>query len=82
MKTKAKLVILNLVTGLFGWAWIGAGLVAAYFLVNAIAFDGQWRHVIWAAVVAGVAKWLARGFMENQQRIAYESHLRSFARRP
>ena len=82
MKTKAKLVILELGTGLFGWVWIGAGLVAVYFLVNAIAFDGQWRYVIWAVVVAGVAKWLTRGFMENQQRIAQESHLRSFARRP
>ena len=82
MKTKAKLVILELVTGLFDWAWIGAALVAVYFLVNALAFNGQWRHVIWAAVVAVIAKWLARGFMENQQRIVQESHLRSFARRP
>ena len=82
MKTKNKLVILEIVTGLFGWVWIIVGLAAVYFLVNTIAFDGQWRYVIWSVVVAGVAKWLTRGFMENHQRIAQESHLRSFVRRP
>ncbi len=82
MKTGTKLVLLELVTGVLGWTWIGAGLVAAYFLVNALAFDGQWGHLIWAVVVSGVAKWLAWGFMENRQRIAQEAHLRSFTRRP
>ena len=41
MKTSTKLVLLELITGVLGWTWIGAGLVAAYFLVNAFAFDGQ-----------------------------------------
>ncbi len=82
MKIKLKLVILELVTGFLGWVWVGASLVTVYFLVNVIAFHGQWSDVIWAAVVAGTAKWLTRGFMENQHRIAEESHLRSFTRRP
>ncbi len=81
MKIKPKLVILEFVTGFLGWVWVGASLVAVYFLVNVIAFHGQWSHVIWAAVVAGAAKWLARGFMANQHRIAQKLHLRSFARR-
>ena len=82
MKTSTKLVLLELITGVLRWTWIGTGLLAAYFLVNAFAFDGQWGYVFWAVVVSAVAKWLSRGLIENRQRVAQEARFRSFARRP
>ena len=73
--TRAKLITLELVAGLFGWAWLIAGGFATYYLVMAIGFDGSWVPFLVALVVSGIAKWLTRGFDDNRKRVAFEAHL-------
>ncbi len=75
MQKKSKLIILELISGALGWLWIIAGLAALYFLVSAIGFNGRWSNFIWALVISVVAKWLAKSFLENKQRVAYEAEL-------
>lgn len=73
MTTKGKLVALELIGGLFGWCWIIAGLASAYYLVMAIGFEGAWLSFGIAVGIAVVCKWLARGFRDNQMRVAFEA---------
>jgi hypothetical protein len=48
MQTRSKLVLLELVGGLFGWTWIIASVASVYFLVAALAFNGRWSSLFWA----------------------------------
>lgn len=73
MQIKTKLVILELIAGICGWGWIIAGAVALYYFVTAIGFDGTWTPFFWAFGAGAIAKWLAKGFEENKQRIALEN---------
>lgn len=82
MKTRTKLVLLELIGGLFGWLWILASITAVWFLVAAIAFHGQWARLGWAFGIAVIGKWLARGFMDNQARVAFEADLVAKGRSP
>jgi hypothetical protein len=75
MQVNIKLVILELVAGIFGWVWIIAGLAALYFLVMAIVANGPWSRCLWAIGVSGVGKWLLRGFEDNKRRVAFEADL-------
>jgi hypothetical protein len=75
MQVRTKLVILELVAGIFGWAWIIAGLAALYFLVMAIFAGGGWSRFFWALGISIVGKWLLRGFKDNEQRVAFEADL-------
>ena len=75
MKARAKLVLLELIGGLFGWLWILASVAAVWFLIAALAFHGLWARFGWAFGTAVIAKWLARGFMDNQARVAFEADL-------
>ena len=71
MELRKKLVLLELIGGIFGWLWIIASLATLYFLVAAIFFDNPWSRVFWAFGTAVVAKWLAKGFRDNQLRVAF-----------
>jgi hypothetical protein len=75
MKTGTKLAWLAHTAGLPGWVWILASLAALYFLAAAVAFHGAWSRLWWALACAAVAKWLARGFIDNQRRVAFEADL-------
>jgi hypothetical protein len=75
METRSKLALLEVVGGLFGWLWIVASVASIYFLVAALAFKGRWSSLFWAVGTAVIAKWLARGFNDNQKRFAYEESL-------
>lgn len=75
METKTKLVWLELVGGILGWLWILASVVALYFLVMATFFDSPWPRFFWALGIGAVAKWLAKGFRDNQQRVAFQAEL-------
>src|SRR3546814_16261664 len=37
--------------------------------------DWSWWNVLYAAIVSGVAKWLTRGFLGNQKRIAFAADM-------
>ena len=75
MKTKSKLVILELIGGLFGWAWIIASLFVLYYIVMAVGFHGHWSKALLAFVIGAVSKWMAKGFKDNQQRVSFEADL-------
>lgn len=75
MSTRTKLVILELISGLFGWGWLIAAGVALYFLVMAVGFDGSWLPFVIAVAVSGVCKWLARGLEDNKRRVAIEADM-------
>lgn len=75
METRKKLATLELVAGVFGWIWIIASIGALYFAAVAMFSTGSWWNVLWALVVAAVTKWLARGFHDSKQRVAYEVNL-------
>jgi hypothetical protein len=54
MNTKSKVVILEFIGGLFGWAWIIASLSGQYFIVMAVGFNGKWSKVFWAFGIAAI----------------------------
>jgi hypothetical protein len=75
MQTKTKLMVLELIAGLFGWIWIIAFIAALYFLAVAIFSGGPWSRFFWALGLSAIAKWLLRGFNDNKQRVAFEAKL-------
>ncbi|MGF1609519.1 MAG: NfeD family protein [Kiloniellales bacterium] len=75
MSSKGQLIVLELLSGLFGWVWIGGGIAALVFAGLALFSDWSWWNVLYAAIVSGVAKWLARGFLDNQKRVAFEADM-------
>ena len=68
MEKQRKLVILELLSGLFGWTWIIASIGALYFFVSAIAFSGIWSSFIWAIGVGAGAKWITRVIEKNRMK--------------
>ena len=74
-KLKAKLVVIELVEGAFGWAWIIFSLLSIYSLGMAVFSNGKWSDFFWCFIAGGVAKWLSKGFRDNKIRIAYEADL-------
>jgi hypothetical protein len=75
METRTKLVSLELIASLFGWVWIGASVATLYFLVMALFSDGAWSSAFWSIGIGVVAKWLAKGFRDNQIRVAFVAEM-------
>ena len=75
MSTRAKLVILELISGLLGWVWLVAGAAAVFFAGAALFSDGSWSRFFWALAASAIAKWLAKGFHDNKIRVAYIANL-------
>ncbi len=75
MELRTKLICLELLGGIFGWVWIVASVAALYFLVAAIFFDSPWSRFFWAFGIGVVGKWLAKGFRDNQLRVAFVAEL-------
>lgn len=75
MKFKCQLVVFEVLSGVFGFVWIGSN-IAVIVLFGLALFDyGNWWNVFYAATVSIVAKWLMRGFVDNQKRVVFEAHL-------
>ena len=75
MKTINKIRTLSIIAGLVGWVWMIAGVLALYYFIMAIGFDGSWYSFFIALAVSAVAKWLCRGFYENRDRVAFEADM-------
>jgi len=75
MKTNTKLIILELIAGIFGWIWMLAGITMFVLVVLALFFGGTWWNVLWTFIASAIAKWLAKGFDDNKNRVAYEAEL-------
>ena len=69
MNTKTKLVMLELIGGIFGWIWLISSLAGIYFFISALFFEGLWTSFFWAFGASAVAKWLARGFEANKKEL-------------
>src|SRR3546814_5413877 len=80
MNSKGQLIAFELLSGLFGWVWIGGGIAAMVFAGLALFGDWSWWNVLYAAIVSGVAKWLTRGFLGNQRSEEHTSELQSLMR--
>ena len=70
MSSKGQAIGFELPSGLFGWIWIGASLATLLFVAMALFSDWSWWNVLYAIIVGAVAKWLTRGFLENQRRVS------------
>lgn len=75
METPTKLMVLQLIAGLFGWAWIGLAIASAVCLLGWLFLSWSGWNVVYAFVGSGIAKWLARGFMDSQKRVEFEAAL-------
>ena len=75
MSTRIKLTLLELIAGIFGWIWIGASLAAIYFIAMTIFSNGLWSLFFWAIGISIFSKWLAEGFDNSKERVAYEAKL-------
>lgn len=82
METKAKLISLELISGIFGWLWVVATLSALYFLAMVVFSNGTWTNFFGALGAGIVGKWLSKGFKNNQQRVAFEAKLIEEGRTP
>lgn len=75
MTIKSQSVMFAILSGLFGWVWIGSTIAVLVFAGLALFSDWSWWNVLYALIASGIAKWLARGFLDNQKRIAFEQDL-------
>ena len=46
MQLRKKLMLLELIAGLFGWVWIFASLAFLYFLAVAVFSHGTWSKAL------------------------------------
>lgn len=76
MPVPGSAMIYELLGGIFGWVWILAGLATLVFAGMALFSHYPWWWAGIALLVSGVAKWLAKGFRDNRNRVMYEAHLR------
>ena len=72
MTQKGKLILCELLSGVFGWIWIGAGIAALVFAGLALFGEWSWWSVLSAVIVSGVAKSLTMGLLAEQRRIKPE----------
>jgi len=79
---KNQKLMFALFSGLFGWIWIISSVAVLFFIGMALFSDWSWWNVLYSFIVGGVAKWLARGFLDNQKRVAFEEELISQGHTP
>ena len=75
MRISTKLIILELLGGIFGWIWIGASIASLYFLYVALANDAAWSSLLWSVGIGFISKRITYVLNENQHRIHYVDQL-------
>lgn len=75
MSKRRQLVVFELMSGLLGWVWIGANLSTVGFVAMALVYGWSWWNVLYAFIIGALAKWLARGFIDNKRRVLFEEHM-------
>jgi hypothetical protein len=75
LKTRTKIVSLEMLYGIFAWVWIGATVVAIYFLYGALANDASWSNVLWSVAASFVSKQISAVLNANKQRLDYVDQL-------
>ncbi|MGI9270825.1 MAG: hypothetical protein ACR2QT_03555 [Woeseiaceae bacterium] len=75
MKTKTKLIALEMLGVLFDLIWVGALLVFIYFLYGALAKGTPWPYLGWMFAVTLIARQSAVAMKDAKQRIDYVDQL-------
>ena len=75
LKTKTKLIALELLHRMFDLIWIGASIAVVYFLYAALAKDVPWPYLSWSVVVVFFSKQIAGALRDEKQRIDYVDQL-------
>ncbi len=75
IKITTKLLILELLGGIFGLIRFGAAIAAVYFLYGALANDAPWSGLLWSIGAGFIAKYFATAMNRNEQRVAYVEQL-------
>ena len=75
MKIKIKLLILDLLNGVFGLLWAGAGIASVFFLYGALANDAPWPYLIWSIIGGFIAMQIAAALNDNKHRLDYVNQL-------
>ncbi len=75
MKIKTKLLILDLLNGVFGLLWAGAAIASVFFLYGALANDAPWPYLIWSIIGGFIAMQIAAALNDNKHRLDYVNQL-------
>jgi hypothetical protein len=62
MTPKNQAVMLELLSGIFGWVWIGACLIAIYQLIW-----GTWFSFFWWLIISSFSKWQCAVYDHRKQ---------------
>lgn len=74
-RASKSLIVYEALGGIFGWVWIAASIGIVVATVGAIFFEWPWWNVLYAFLIGAIAKWLARGFLDNKRRVLFERQL-------
>ena len=75
MKTRAKLLLLELIGGTFGLTWIGAAIASVYFLYGALVSEASVYFLLLSIGVGLIAKSLAVVFNSRKEQVDYVDQL-------
>ena len=75
MKTKMKILFLELLGGIFGLICVGAAIASVYFLYGATANGGPWSYVLWSFGVGLFAMLIVASLNGGKQRVDYVGQL-------
>ena len=75
VQIRTKIIILQLLVGVFGGVWISASIAAVFFLYGCLANSAPWFDLLWSATAGVVAKQIAAALNGVRQRLDYEHQL-------
>jgi hypothetical protein len=75
MKTKAKLAVLGILSGVFNGIWIVAAVASLYFLFMILASDGPVHFLLWSLGAVLIGRNLARTFSTSRDQVEYVDQL-------
>ena len=80
IEIKIKFAILEILSILFGWTWIGAAIVSVYFLYAALSNEAPanymfFSYLLWSIGAGLIAKNLAATFSSSRSQVDYVDQL-------
>ena len=75
VKIKKKLLMLELLIGMFGLICAGATFASVYFLYGVFAKIAPWFHVLWSFGAGVIAMLIVAALNGNRQRVDYVDQL-------
>lgn len=66
---RTKLLVLEILEGIFGWTWMLASLASVGFFISALFFHVTWNWLFLAIIVAVVSKGLLQGVIAGRHQV-------------